>query len=167
MTMKFNRIRSTAQAVARSRDTVRPEAVKAVREIERALQEALEGEPLRGLRNLGGSAMFAGARVRGKTDKKLPGPDSQKGERDFLCLNAKGQLVIVWWEDVGDDMVEIRERPVRDDELVAGDATDLLNTVQQILPRHVEHAERARARYNKAALLAQRVQLILAPEGGR
>jgi len=160
--MKFDQINQSSREVAQTRDDLRPKAVAAVREIEAALLEALNGEPLRGLRNLGGSAMFVAARVRGKPNKKLPGPNAQKGERDWLCLNAKGQLVIAWWEDVNDDEVEIRERPVRDDELIASDVEDLLTTIQYVLPQHIERAVRAKARYDKAAALVERVNVVLA-----
>jgi hypothetical protein len=159
--MEFKRVRNTSRDIAQARAEAVPEATRAVREVETALQEALDGEPLRGLRNLGGSASFYAARVRAKADKKLPGPNERKGERDWLCLSPKGELIIAWWEDVEDDEVELRDRLATDDELRVDDVEALLKTLQWILPRHIDAAERAKARYTKAVALSTRINEIM------
>jgi hypothetical protein len=159
-------VKDAAQSAAEARETLRPHLIDAVHKIEAVLAEALGGERLRGLRNLGGSAVYPAARIRGNTDKKLPPPESRKGEREFLCLNESGKVVVTWWEDAGRDEVVLRERAPHDSDLIATDVEDLIKTLQEILPRHIEVSKRVRARYSEAAALILRIHQILYPEAG-
>ncbi len=157
----FNRISKSARTVSEARERALPEAVKAVREMENALQEALDGEPLRGLRNLGGSASFYAARVRAKPDKKLPTPNEAKGERDFLCLDHTGKLVIAWWDDVENNSVELQDRPAGDDDIRIGDVEDMLRALDWALPRHLEASARTARRYENITELSAQVQQLM------
>jgi hypothetical protein len=123
--------------------------VQAVRALESALKERLDGGALRGLKNLGHNRdpLYA-ARIRGKTDGRVPWPNEENATAETLVLMPSGRLEIaVCKTDAQGDMFDIEMRPAEDADLRAEDLEDLLRTLIDIIPRTVAYADKARERY--------------------
>jgi len=89
---------TAASGVRDVRQDAQTQAILACREMETALTRALDGEPLRGLANLGNAtARFHGARVRSRIDDALslePNVGEAGMPNGFLCLSPHGLLVL-------------------------------------------------------------------------
>lgn len=133
--------------------------------IEKLVVETLKGEPLRGLKNIGKSGeTFYGARVRTNPDSKIDHFEDCTDNEIFLCIDASGRLVCLWWVDLADDgkpWWTLRSAPATDDMLRIGDADGMLRALHTVLPRHVEKSAKTTASYESALLLASRIQQSL------
>ena len=139
-----------AASLSESRLDVRASAVSAIRAIEARLVEALAGERLRGLPNLGTRLdPFYAQRVLSKhsTGARLP-PDG----REVLAIHTDGRLIVVSWR-VG----RVVNRPLVDDEIVLEDLEPYVRIVGDILERFVALSERRTARIDRAGDLARRL----------
>jgi hypothetical protein len=160
---------------ASAREMAREDALTAIRHVEKALLEALGGEPLRGLVNLGlNTTPWYGARVRGSgasVDGKFTWP-ATPGARDYLCLAVTGELVTARCvtsplrasDPAGGRgggyflLVEkVEASPVDNDDLVAEDLPGLLQTLRVVIPRHLEKAKATEASYLKISALAEKI----------
>jgi hypothetical protein len=157
--------RSAGSVLAHGRSEARTAAARAIYALEQALVEALQGQALRGLKNLGqGNAPFYAARVRGEPDTKLAWPAEPESVAESLCILPGGQLAMV--ACATDDRAACLDpvtRPVTENDLLAEDVEALALKLATILPRHIAAAERARERYAKLHALAERVEQILNP----
>ena len=138
------------RSAEKGRDATRALAVQAVRALETALQDHLEGGSLRGLKNLGHNQnQLYAARIRGKPDARVRWPDEENAISKTLVLNPKGKLqVAVCRTDEQGDMFDIELRDATDEDLDAEDLENFLRTLIEILPRTVAYAGKARERYS-------------------
>jgi len=162
MTTDFNDAMTAANAAAIEASTIRketlPVAKQACRAIETALKAALDGEPLRGLKNIGtnGVVLYA-ARIRADhTDNKVPHPSSAGSAGHFLVLNQDGELALVSWDS--DDLVEIS---AEDQDLRIDDVSGITNALRVVLPRHVKSAKATNKRYREVYALALKLIEVL------
>lgn len=144
--------------------------VAAVRALESALVAALEGGHLRGLKNLGThSQPFAGARVHGEIDAKIPlegvAEDAAPAYPSKLCVGADGRLVKVrYWRRLperdprGTIMIEREIVTAMDGDLLPDDAEHLTSRLVVVLARHMELSKAAEGRYERLEALAERIQ---------
>ncbi len=155
--------RSAVEVLTHERDGARTAATRAVRTLEAALVEALQGHALRGIKNLGqGNAPIYAARVRGEPDTKLAWPAEPDSLTESLCIAANGSLVMI--QCVTDDQahaLDATSRPAQDADLLAEDVEALTRTLTTLLPRHIQAAERARERYQGIQALAERIERVL------
>ena len=136
MTQLMEKASRVSEKLAKTRDKALPEAREACRALESALQEALDGEPLRGLKNIGlnGQTLYA-ARIRAEhPDTKLLRPNERGSAVEFLCLDAKGQLITAWWGGERDRQIIIER--IKDDYLRVDDVSGLVRAYafHQALP---------------------------------
>jgi len=155
-----------SEEAARVRQDSLPAAQKACRALETALKAALNGEPLRGLKNVGtnGVALYA-ARVRATSPhQKIPHPSAAGSAGDFLVINQNGELALVCWDsDNSDDLIETL---AQDSDLRIDDVTAMTKILrQEILPAHVKAAKATNKRYHQAYALALKVITVLAEDG--
>jgi len=130
--------------------------VQAIHAVEAALQGALAGNAIRGLRNLGHSTdpLYA-ARVRGKPDSRVAWPDEANDSVETLVLTVSGALrMAVCRTDGQNYMLPMVLREVRDDDIEAEDLEHLLRTLIEIIPRTVNYADRGSERYAALRQLA-------------
>ena len=86
---------ASARSSAKARTDAREASIRACRALEKALIHELDGEPLRGLANLGTAGRpYYAARVRGKPDVRLPlAPLSEAGRGKVrAAMQATGLL---------------------------------------------------------------------------
>jgi len=153
-------VQSASMTAEAARESALPAAVEACRTLELALKEALCGDPLRGLKNIGprGEKLYA-ARIRTGPDTKVPfSNDPQRGSQNYLCISPKGVLVNVYWADDPDSgVLWLTSEPAGDDDLRIDDVRALVRTLAVVLPRHVSTAESTSQRYNKLKQLSRRI----------
>jgi hypothetical protein len=167
---------SASANAASARDEALPSTVTACHMIEESLLKMLDGERLRGLKNIGISGEdWYGARVRTKPDTKIDHfndcclVDGHSADT-FLIIDSFGKLAYLQW--VLDDQDGDRDpywvlysSPVPDDYFRIGDVDGMLRALRVVLPRHVKNSNRATASYRKAKALASRIEAALASEG--
>jgi hypothetical protein len=136
--------------IAGEREAAQREAVNACRALIDALQGALGEEPLRGLPNLG-----RGSRPRYLRRVRAPGRLHLLDEREELCINARGKLVMANSTD---------ERRVCDEELTVNDAALLARALTQALEQHLAATEQTSATYNEMRDLSQRIVKLVKGE---
>jgi hypothetical protein len=145
----LDEVSAATKSAEKSRDGARTSVVEAVRALETALQERLDGGTLRGLKNLGHNRdpLYA-ARIRGKPDGRVKWPDTPMTSTDTLVLSPKGKLqVAVCRTDERGDMYDIELRDAADEDITTEDLENLLRTLIDIVPRTVAYADKARDRY--------------------
>lgn len=149
----------------------RTEAIDAIRTLEATLVEALHGQTLRGLPNLGtGRSPLAGANVRSPTRRILFPRDGYDEGLPALVLHSTGQLMLAWtvrqaWQTSDEPPTfEFVHRAVEDAELRVEDLQALLTILPTVLTQHLAVAERAGAGWAEISALAHRV-LDLVPRG--
>lgn len=154
-------------------------SVKACRALERAVVRELDGEPLRGLANIGTAKHpFYAARVRGKPDERLPLPELDRPTMPFdlpgpavapppvLCINPHGLLVVAGFVFRPDGtIVDVASSPAEDEDLLAEDAEGLASCLAVVLPRHVARADGAGDKFRRFAKFAARIVEMLGERG--
>jgi hypothetical protein len=152
-----------SEMTARERARARDAAQEAAKRLEAALTEALDGEPLRGMRNLGsGNAPLYGARLRGDPDAKLAWPNEPDEVAESLVLLPSGALAVA--QCVTDEHGRTLDAEVRDPfeiDIRAEDAEAFVRTLSVVLRRHIEASKKAQARYARTQKLADQVRRIL------
>lgn len=145
----LDEVSAATKSAQKSRSGARTAVIEAVRALETALQERLDGGSLRGLKNLGHNRdpLYA-ARVRGKPDGRVRWPDTPLTSTETLVLSPKGQLQIaVCRTDERGDMYDIELRDAADEDITTEDLENFLRTLIDIVPRTVAYADKARDRY--------------------
>jgi hypothetical protein len=150
-------VRAGQDDLAAAREGAREAAVSAIRAVEGALVEALQGEHLRGLPNLGTSdRRFYGLRVRSS--------DENAGEQLFservLVLTKEGRLALAHW--VLDGM-SLDVKDARDEDLLAEDLEHVLRTTARAAAAHGIAIGRTTDRFLRIASAAARVLAEFGP----
>lgn len=143
----------------------RVEAIDAIRTIEQTLVEALRGETLRGLPNLGtGTTPFHGANVRaGAYDTKVSFPrDGQDMGTPTLIIRSDGRLAVAWTLRQASPrgvvpLFEFTYRGAEDDDLRVEDLGALLTVLPKVLTDHLAKVEKTQSTYEAVKDLAHRV----------
>jgi hypothetical protein len=155
-----------SQRAEHEKTRARVSAISAVRALEHDLVRRLDGVSLRGLRNLatGEGPFFYAARVRGHTDSKLLWPDEDNAEAMTLVLMPRGQLHMAICRTEDDGYIDplVTSKSATDDELYAEDLQAFLNTLAEVIPRHIEYSDRATKRYALMHELSEKVLQLLA-----
>src|SRR5580704_11578514 len=150
------RIPEAQERVAIARGDARERAILAIRAIEGALLEALEGEHLRGLLNLGDRVeKFHGVRVRHGDAKATL---SLTSDERPLVLGKEGLLVFARWAYGGEgrrDRIEIEA--AQDDELLVEDLESMIRTVRAVVEGHVAALGRTSDKFRQIVGLADLV----------
>ena len=151
------------------------EVKQAIRLLEGKLIEALAGGKLRGLPEISPASSdykeFRAARVRAETDSRIEGAEGacrySAGEGPKVLAIAKtGHLILAWgsfeedWDSVGGYLFEVRQKNVDDENFLITDLEALLETLQEILPFHIEKSRAAHQRFSATKLLAQNLQAL-------
>jgi len=147
----FDRARDASVKVMTERDDARSRAVAAIRAIEQKLQEAVAGDVLRGLRDLGKPygtfhAAAVGRNLSHGIDTRVPW-----GKRG-LYLTKDGEFWMAVLEDG-----QLHARAVADDELRVEDLEHVVEAARAALAQHVASCDRTAASYGRAAALAARL----------
>jgi hypothetical protein len=144
-----------SRSVSSKQTNARVLAVQTIREMERKIQHALDGDVLRGLSDIAAAARapFHAARVRTEKgfglDEFLP-----RDGREVLVLTKRGELAMA---ARGASTNAVTARAVRDDELQAQDVEAIARVVQSALERHIARAARTEANYDRIAGLSERL----------
>lgn len=149
MSAAFASARCSSVILATRREDARRESVRVIRAIEAKTVEALNGERLRGLPNIGTrSDPFYAARVlpAGKVGR-MP-----KDSRSVLAVGVDGRLIVV-----ASVRGSIEFGTVSDDELVSEDLAPYTRLVANLLERHALLSDRRIGQLTKAYDLALRL----------
>jgi len=153
---------AASRATAQERSDAKAAAQDAVRRLETALTEVLEGEPLRGMRNLaGGNAPLYAARLRGDPDAKLAWPNEPDAVSESLVLLPNGQLAVAQCATDGRRLLDVEVRDLFDTDIRAEDAEAFTRTLAVVLRRHIEASKKAQVRYARVQTFADQVRRIL------
>lgn len=150
--LNFLGVKQSSGRLTSARETARMDAVKAIRELEDRLAEALGGERLRGLPNLhfDSSKTFNAARLRGAKETPVIGAT--------LCLTSDGIVCMV----TPDNHEELTATPVEDKDLQAEDLEHFVRLLGQVIPQHIQMCDKSSTRYEGISGLAARVKRCLA-----
>ncbi len=146
-----------SERVMVERQEARDRTIRAIREVERRVQEAIRGDSLRGLANLNpvyGQPSIQGARVvqpGGDVDRKV-----QYGKR-AVTMNRDGQFIVM---DVTIDGA-ITLEPARDEDFLAQDLDSVVYTVWTALVRHIARADRTVENYERLTSLSENLTKAL------
>jgi hypothetical protein len=144
----LTKTRTASAHVVYVRSTARVEAIRAIRELEKALQAALAGDTIRGLPDalsFRHDPPLQALRVGSETNwLPLDG-------REVLLLSRRGELL--FGRVLGQGRYCTRE--VGDEELRAQDLEHVTRTVQRALVTHLARTEKVAANYETASNLAQ------------
>lgn len=151
--------RERGDALVEARDEAFKVCFPAIRALEKALVDALDGEVLRGLPNLGagsGGVVFYAARVRGgRASEPLP---TYAPTKRVLVLRKDGRLAIARRVDLpGSELA-------RDEELLAEDLAAFCALLLAVLKRHLDVSAATEDRYRSLTSAAARVLVMLGPE---
>ena len=152
--------RDGGELLREAREKARPACIAAVRKLEAALVEALDGEKLKGLPKLDETerARFYAARARGKRiDERLT-------DKEVLVVAQDGRLHMasVRPEVSGAFLGSpVESRPAADDELLAEDVEDVARAVEEVLGRHLALIAKSAERYERLADLARKLEAAL------
>jgi hypothetical protein len=144
----LQRTRNASAHVVYVRSAARTEAIRAIRELEKALQAALDGDTIRGLPDalsFRHDPPLQALRV-GSESNWLP-----LDGRAVLILSRRGELCMA--HVVGKAGYE--SYPVLDSELRAQDLKHVTRTVQKALEGHLAHTQLVAANYETTSALAQ------------
>lgn len=143
------------------RDAAKAAAYQAVMLMADKLREAIgEGNRLYGLPNLGsGSFKYHAARLRGSwIDRPLEVPRSEDDwGAETICLNRHCELVHAQRDALG----QVRERPVRPEDVMAEDTPRMVSTMQEVIKAHLKTIEKRSARYAQLRDLSRRMSEVL------
>jgi hypothetical protein len=142
---------AASAALRLTRERTRVSAVAAIRRLERALVEALDGETLKGLREI--APGYSAARVRG-SDDSLPEPKTFEAYgRSVLVVDATGDLVMATRRRVGGVCV----RRATDEDLLLEDVESVARVFTRVLTEHVERARRSAEKFDALDVLARKI----------
>ncbi len=145
--------RSASARVMMERDGAREKAVKAVRELEGKVQDAISGDVLRGLSNVAGDmGVLHAARLSGKMPFGIDAFLSRDG-RESPCLSKEGVLIVASLHPEDG----VLTRLLHDDEVLAEHAEPIARAVQEVLERHIARTERRATSYARASALAAKL----------
>jgi len=149
----LKRTQAASAHVVYVRSTARLEALRAIRELEKALQSALAGDTIRGMPDalsFRHDPPLQALRVGSETNwLPLDG-------REVLLLSRQGALVMGCTFTRRDGTGRSFEvRPVANEELRAQDLEHVTRTVQRALEGHLAHTQRVAANYETTSALAQ------------
>jgi hypothetical protein len=150
-------VRSGQDELAAAREEARERAVSAIRAVESALVEALQGEHLRGLPNLGtAERRFYGVRVRSSDENAGESVRYEERAVQTLIVAKDGQLAFARARapDGEDGLVVV---PARDEDLLAEDLEHVLRTVARVAAQHGVAVGRSTDRFLKISSAAARV----------
>jgi hypothetical protein len=153
----FERVSHASGNLRVVREGAREKAAQAIRALEHALVEALDGESLKGLREIG--VGYQAARVRGKDPfEELPEPKPFEPEgREVLVVTPSGTLAMVKRYRIGWG----NERAAEDQDLLIEDVADLGRLFERILAEHIERARKSAETFSRLELLAIQVSEAL------
>lgn len=149
----------------------RSEACDAIRTLEEALVEALHGETLRGLPNLGtGRSPMIGANLRGNHDGRVAFPrDGQEMGTPTVILRSNGRLAVAWTARMAGTTAPLFDfvyRAAEDDDLRVEDLPSFLALLPKVLTDHLSRVERTQTSFVELRDLAHRVlDLVPAKKG--
>lgn len=155
----FERVSDASGQLRAVREDAREKAVRAIRALERALVDALDGELLKGLREI--RPGYQAARVRGKDPfEELPQPKPFENEgREVLVLESNGHLCM---SCAGRNLRHsVVSRLADDADLLVEDVENLGRLYERILAEHIERARRSAETFDRYAALAAQVSEVL------
>lgn len=140
-----------------ARENAREDAVKAIRELEARLVEALDGDTLRGISRLQeGDTGIQGINVRGAgkfgIDTYLP-----TDGREVLIISKGGRLQMA---SVNGGVEKEQARDAFDAELTAQDLEPIASAMQKALERHIVRAERTEKNYVRVTDLCEKLASV-------
>jgi hypothetical protein len=154
----FRRTRQASESVAEDRATAAASTVNVLRELERRLVDALDGDSLRGLSNIctyQGSGRDRSHERFYAAQLAVPDIDMQLPvHKDVLCVDKHGRFVLArrvsvapFWES----------RATVDADLRAEWLEAVTQALQAVLTRHLERTERTAKNYRQTAELAEKL----------
>lgn len=145
----FARAGEVSRYVVQTRVRVGLRAVRVIAEMERRLQHALAGEPLRGLRSLVPQDIgpYYAANVR---SQKRHGIDTWLTALPSLCIDKDGALVMAWMWLAPRGSCRVEVIPVTPDKLLIEDVGMIAEAMRQVLARHVERSAATEERHARA-----------------
>lgn len=170
----FDRVAGASENLRTIRDGAREKAVVAVRALEHRLVGALDGETLKGLREIGPG--YQAARVRGKDpfDRLLAPPRidplhreqrqldiARQAVRGVLVVTAGGALAMARLVGEDESGARVISRPAGDDDFLIEDVEALGLLFERILAKHIERARKSAEKFDRLAELAQQVSEAL------
>lgn len=143
-------VKTTTANMKRARAWADDEARAAIMRVERSLREALDGETLRGLPELGGRVFGLRVEVEGSSFARLP------RNRRVLILDTKGQLraAILFPEGVHLEAPDEKE-------VVASVLEAYLKTVQRGIELHLRSTTKRTEAFVRVAALAAKLATVL------
>jgi hypothetical protein len=155
----FERVSHASGNLRVVREGAREKAVQAIRALEHALVEALDGENLKGLREIG--AGYQAARVRGQDPfEELPEPKPFESQgREVLVVTSSGTLAMA--RSCRAFRQGAAERVAEDADLLIEDVQDLGRLFELILGEHIERARKSAETFSRLELLAIQVSEAL------
>jgi hypothetical protein len=163
----FEDVAFASTTLRSSRERARVRAIAAVRGMEQALVDALEGETLKGLREVVPGYYAARARYTGKKDTYLPFeplPDPKSGAdygREVLVVTASGVLEMARAVRHGHGVFGAESRVAADVDLVIEDVEHLGRLFPRLLAEHIERSRRTSMRFMRLEDVAQRISAAL------
>lgn len=152
------RVGDVARLARESQADARASALVAIRAIERALVEALNGEYLRGLPNIapkGDKAPCHGFNLRTKS-----GAEAISRSGSSLILARDGRFYVALAAKLPGTFA-VFMRLVGDVELAAEDLETIAPRVEEAIRIHVQRSERASARYRRVEQLGVKISEAL------
>ena len=149
-----------SERVMTVRDQARVQSVRAIREMERRVQEAIMGDTLRGMANLNPmphEKPIQGARLQRDPNGKAIDAKVAVGRR-AIVLDKDGRFQQMAVALNGDVLLT----PVLDDEFLAQDLEPVTRLVRAVLERHVARADATAATYRRVKDLAETLTETLA-----
>lgn len=146
----IERVRTSTRGMKNARAQADEEAKATIARVEKSLHEALDGETLRGLPELGGRVFGLRIEVEGSSFARLP------RNRRVLILDAKGQLraAILFPEGAHIESPDDRE-------VVASVLDAYLRTVQRGIALHLQSASRRTETFERVAALSRKLATVL------
>lgn len=158
----FRRTRQASEAVAEDRAQASESAVNVLRELEKRMVEALDGDSLRGLANLvnvAGSARDRAFERFYAAQLTVPDIDMQLPmHKDVLCVDKHGRFVMARRISVSPYWSAL---PSEDSELRAEWLGVVSHALQTVLTRHLERTERTARNYRTIDDLAEKLAAAL------
>lgn len=154
-------IQRSSRELEEEKRASREASVRAIRNMVRAVQLALEGGRLHGMPNIANQSThpYRAARMRTKHyDEPLGYPPLGRERTPWkLCLNDQGRLVFACQDRNG----SVFEEPVADEDLRAEDAELVAETLAVTLRDHLEATHKRSHRYKKMREISERINRAL------
>lgn len=157
---------AASEELRSARSRARAEALAAIHEMEGALLEALDGETLKGVREIVPGYAAVRARAFGAKEKNLaePLPEPKPGElfgRWVLVVSDRGTLEMArTYRKVG--RLGVESRQAEDEDLLIEDVEHLATLFAKLLGEHVERSRRSAARFGRLEGIARSISAALA-----